>query len=260
MEYETKTEELTTKVELDDSLLVNTPLEVDTDLTFDDPQEESDEPEIDYAAVARKLEAEKLALEAKVKQLAPKESEIIVPDKPTLESCDYDGEEYEKQYEVWHETKLKADSFGQKQKAKQEKQDKDWQSKVDGYVAAKKSFPKADYTEAESIVSATLTPAQQTILVARSCNPTQLVYALSKSKNKLKELADVDDLLAFSYEVAQLDHQMKNKSQPKPETRVITGRTPNLGNDSSLNRLRNEAEKTGDYSKVIQYRNKQRSK
>ena len=261
MEYETKPEELTTKVELDDSAHAEPALEIDTDLIFDDDVPFEQQETVDYAAEARKLAAEKLALEAKVKELTPKEPEIKVPDKPTLESCDFDAEEYEKKYDEWHQTKLKADSFGQKAKARQEKQGKDWQTRVDGYVSAKKSFPKSDYVEAESIVSGILTPAQQTILVARSCNPTQLVYALSKSKNKLKELAELDDdLLAFSYEVAQLDHQMKTKSQPKPETRVTTGRTPTLGNDASLNRLRSEAEKTGDYSKVLQYKKKQRSK
>jgi hypothetical protein len=260
MEYETKPEELSTKVEIDDSALADTPLEIDTDLTFDDAPEETNQEEVDYAAEAKRLAAEKLALEAKVKELTPKEPEVKVPDKPTLESCDFDAEEYEKKYDEWHQTKLKADSFGQKAKAKQEKQEKDWQTRVDGYVAAKKAFPKPDYVEAETLVQNTLTPAQQTILVARSCNPTQLVYALSKSKNKLKELAETDDLIAFAYEIAHLDSQMKTKSQPKPEAKAITGRTPTLGNDASLNRLRAEAEKTGDYSKVVQYKKKQRSK
>ncbi|MCY1427445.1 hypothetical protein D9M71_432910 [compost metagenome] len=94
-------------------------------------------------------------------------------------------------------------------------------------------------------------------------NSALVVYALGKNAAKAKELAAIKDPVKFAFAIAKLETQLKvqaKKSAPAPE-RTVSGSAPKSGAvDSSLERLREEAAKTGDYSKVTQYRKQQKEK
>ena len=69
------------------------------------------------------------------------------------------------------------------------------------------------------------------------------------------------DPVKFAFAVAKLETQLKvtnRKAAPPPESTVRgTGRVSGAV-DSTLERLRADAEKTGDYSKVMQYKRQKR--
>ena len=90
------------------------------------------------------------------------------------------------------------------------------------------------------------------------------MYALGKNPKKAKELAAINDPVKFAFAVAKLEAQLKvnpAKRPPAPERAVTGGSAPISGTtDSTLDRLRAEAERTGDMTKVIRYRQQLREK
>jgi hypothetical protein len=93
-------------------------------------------------------------------------------------------------------------------------------------------------------------------------NPALLVYALGKNPKRAKELASIKDPVKFAFAVARLETQLKvtkRKASSKPDPKITgTGRVSGAV-DSTLERLRADAERTGDYSKVFQYKKQKRS-
>jgi inosine/xanthosine triphosphate pyrophosphatase family protein len=105
-----------------------------------------------------------------------------------------------------------------------------------------------------------LNQTQQGIIVQGADDPALLVYALGKNPKKLQELSSISDPVDFAFKLAKLEAQLKvtNKKAPSPETRVKGAKTgvSSGSSDKVLERLRNEADKTGDYTKVLSYKKK----
>ena len=76
------------------------------------------------------------------------------------------------------------------------------------------------------------------------------------------ELAAITDPLKFGREIWKVESEVKVQTR-KPTTqpeRVVRGSAPLGASDATLERLRSEAERTGDYSKVFAYRKAQKQK
>jgi hypothetical protein len=104
---------------------------------------------------------------------------------------------------------------------------------------------------------------QQGILLQGLDNPALVVYALGKNPKRAKELASITDPVRFATAAGKLEAQLKVTNRPKPPAppRVVTGSAPISGSvDSNLERLRAEAEKTGDMTKVLRYKQQMRAK
>ena len=94
-------------------------------------------------------------------------------------------------------------------------------------------------------------------------NPALVIYALGKNPKKAKELAAITDPVKFAFAVAKLESQLKvtNRKAPPPPEKTMRGTGPGSGAvDSTLERLREEAARTGDMTKVIRYKAEQRRK
>jgi len=207
----------------------------------------------------RELEQEaaaKAAPASKVPELGPK---------PTLEDCDWDAEDFETKLTAWHERKRQVEQEAAKANEQAENQKKEWQGRLDTYAKAKTDLKVRDFDDAESTVLSTLSVTQQGIIVQGADNSALVVYALGKNPAKAKELAGITDAVKFAFAIAKLETQLKvqakSKSAPPPEGKVRNGSAPISGSvDSNLERLRAEAEKTGDMSKVAAYKRAQREK
>jgi hypothetical protein len=203
-----------------------------------------------------------LEKELKSKAITESNPVITLGEKPTLEACDYDAEKFERDLEAWHERKVEVASHNAKAKAEQEAQEKAWTDKVSSYNAAKGTLKVKDFEDAESVVQDLFSVTQQGIILQGAEKPELLVYALGKNPKKAKELASITDPVKYAFAVAKLESQLKvtKKSAPAPE-RVINGSSGiSAAVDSQLERLRADAEKSGDYSKVMAYRNQRRKK
>lgn len=126
------------------------------------------------------------------------------------------------------------------------------------YAKRKAALGAKDFDDAEAVVLDLLDTTQQGIIVHGSADPALVVYALGTNEDKARELAKIKDPVQFAFAVARLEGQMKvSKNRPAtvPEGRVVGERRP-AGGDAALERLRAEADKTGDYSKVNAYKRK----
>jgi hypothetical protein len=183
-------------------------------------------------------------------------------DKPTLEKADYDTERYEKELAAWYERKRKHDEVEAAQRAEADAAEREWKQKLEGYQSAKATLKVRDYDEAEDVVQDAFTVTQQGMILQGAENPALLVYALGKNPKRAKELASIKDPVKFAFAVARLETQLKvtkRKASSKPDPKVTgTGRISGAV-DSTLERLRADAERTGDYSKVFQYKKQKRS-
>ncbi len=176
--------------------------------------------------------------------------------KPALEDFDYDTERYEKELAAWYDKKRQVDQREADAKAAQESQQKAWQEKLDAYNEKKTKLRVKNFDDAEANVLEAFDETQQGIVIQGADDPALTFYALGSNDAKLKELASIKDPVKFSFAVAKLETQLKvkNRKAPPPE-RTVSGTAPKSGAvDSELERLRDEATRTGDYSKVHQYK------
>lgn len=206
----------------------------------------------ELADAKKKLES--MTAESKPAELAKK---------PTLEDVDYDAELYETRLAEWFEAKRRNDDEQAKAKAAEDAANADWQSKVDAYGKAKESLKFEDIDEAEAEAMNALSPTQQGIIVKGAKNPAVLIYALGKDHKELAALAAIKDPVDFTFAVARLEVEKlkvtKRTPAPPPE-KIVTGTGRVSGTiDSTLERLRADAEKTGDYSKVLQYKRQKKN-
>lgn len=200
-------------------------------------------------------------LQTQGQQQAPavgKKPEMSDPD------IDYDADKFEKALSAYMGRKAKADEEAKRVEAAQKTEQTAWQAKLDAYGTAKAAIKVPDLAEAEALVQETLSEKQQAIILKGAKNPALLVYALGKNPAKLQELAKVTDLVEFAATVfrdveGQLKVTTKKATPPAPEKKV-TGTAPNSGAmDNTLEKLRAEAERTGDYTKVTKYKREKKA-
>jgi len=201
-------------------------------------------------------------LEAKLNTTATETKPVALSAKPTLESCDYDSDEYEQKLAEWYEQKREYDAAEASVAAQRDAEAKAWQDKLDSYAKAKASLKVRDYDEAEATALDTFDVTQQGIVLQGSDNPALLIYAIGKNAKRAKELASINDPVKFAFAVAKLETQLKvtnRKAATAPERTINSGGGRLSGAiDSTLERLRAEALKTGDLSKVMDYKRRKK--
>jgi hypothetical protein len=204
----------------------------------------------------RELQKEKRELEQKLAAIQAPAPQATLGKKPTLEDHEYDADRYEAALTKWFEDKRKVDEVNAQREAEQQTQAQQWAKKLESYGEAKSKLKVQDFDEAEHTVMESMNQTQQGIILQGAENPALLVYALGKNPAKAKELAAIKDPVKYAFAIAKLETQLKvtPRKPPAPE-RTISGTGPVSGSsDSHLERLRAEAEKTGDMTKVIQYK------
>lgn len=199
----------------------------------------------------RELEQELEQLRSQGQQAQP------LGPKPTLEVYDYDTDKYEKALADWFDRKRRHDAEQETAQRQQQAIEEAWTAKQQEYFRRKEAMKAKDFDDAEDTVKDILNVTQQGIIVKGAENPEFVVYALGKNPKKAQELAQIDDPIDFAFAISKLESKLKiatKKSAPPPEKTVkATGRVSGSV-DSTLERLRAEAEKTGDYSKVMRYK------
>ena len=197
-------------------------------------------------------------LEARLQTTTQTENKpVALGPKPKLEEFDYDADRFEQALDAWHERKRQHDLETEKVRQAELQQQQAWQAKLDGYSKAKAELKVRDYEDAEAIAQEVFNVTQQGVILQGADNPALVIYALGKNPKKAADLAQINDPVKFAFAVAKLEKELKvtnRRAAPAPE-RVIQGTGRASGAvDSTLERLRAEAEKTGNYTKVLQYK------
>ena len=229
------------------------------------PEEHTQAPEWvrELRKTNRELQRQNRELQGKLKSTAQTETKpVVVGKKPSLEEHDYDAEKFEVAMADWFERKRQADDANAKQEAEVMTQQKAWQSKLEGYGKAKAELRVKDFEDAEAVAQEVFNVTQQGIVLQGADNPALVIYAIGKNPKKAKELSDIKDPVKFAFAVAKLEKELKvtnRKAAPPPEKIVSgTGRVSGAV-DSTLERLREDASRTGNMTKVIAYKAQKRS-
>lgn len=234
----------------------------------DTPVVEPTEPDQPAPAWVKKVRQRNKELERELKDVRRKLQEVPVQkepdlgDKPTLVGHDYDTDKYESSLAMWFDRKHRVDERVAQAKADAEKANQDWQARLATYQKAKESFKAADFDEVESVALDLLSLTQQGIIVHGAIDPALVMYALGKNEAKAKEIATIKDPVKFAFAVAKLEDQLKvttRKPTTVPEGRISGNGRPSGTIDHTLDRLREDAAKSGDYTKVTAYKRAKRS-
>jgi hypothetical protein len=201
---------------------------------------------------------EKRELEEKLRAKDAPPPEIPLGAKPKLEDHDYDADKFELALQDWFEKKRVADEKAAQVQAEARAKEEAWQARLAEYGQAKAKLKVPDYEDAEERVQALFNVTQQGVMIAGAENPALLVYALGKHPAKAKELAAITDPVKFAFAVAKLETQMKTTAKsrpapPAPETPMKSTAPARSAVNATLERLRDEADRTGDRTKVAAY-------
>jgi hypothetical protein len=210
----------------------------------------------------RELQRQNRELQGRLQTAPPETKPVVIGSKPKLEDHDYDADKYEEALANWFERKRQADDANAKQEAEVMNQQKAWQAKLDGYGKAKAELRVKDFEDAEEVAQQVFSITQQGVLLQGADNPALVVYALGKNPAKAKELAEIKDPVKFAFAVAKLEKDLKvtNRRQAPAPERIVTGTGRSSGAvDSTLERLREDAARTGNMTKVIAYKAQKRS-
>lgn len=197
-------------------------------------------------------------------QVAPGVPEL--PPKPTLEGVGFDEDAFVEAVDKWAEKKREHDAAKRKAQEEQDAQQRAWESKLAAYQEGKKALQVPDFDDAEEAVRGMLSVVQQSVLVKAAQNPSAIVYAIAKHPQG-KELAAIKDPVEFAAAIGRLEAKgvsvkPKTATQAPPPERAIRGGSPGAAAsvDSTLEKLRAEAERTNDFTKVAQYKAKIRER
>lgn len=232
-------------------------------VSFDEdspPPDESTEAAPAWAKELRRINREKdrelRELRAKVAGSVKVETPTLGP-RPTLDDPDveFDEGKFATKLENWIEQKRQVEGKQKQAQDEAQKQTEGWNNKIKAYATERETLKGEAFEEAEAAVVSTLSEIQQGIIIQATTSPAKMVHALGMSPKKLAELAAITDPVRFAVEIGKLEVKMGSigkRTPPNPET-PITG-TTRATSDSVLERLRAEAERTGDNSKVIAYK------
>lgn len=211
----------------------------------------------------RELAKQKRELEAQIASLRPQQQDELGKE-PELEDFDYDPAKFKQATREWLEKKAKVDARKADQQRAEQAAQEAWNAKVAAYNESKASLGAEDFDEAEEAVQSALNPTQIGIILSGADMPAEIILGLGTNPAKLRELAAIADPVKFAFAVANLQSKVTkvatSKKPPAPDKPVRGTAGPSGTVDSTLDRLRAEAEKTGDYSKVMAYRRQVKAK
>jgi len=207
---------------------------------------------------------EKDAEIARLKGATSQPEQVVVGEEPTFEACDFDPDKFRDELTAWNARKAKAEQQQKERETAQAAEQQKWQARISAVQTEAAKLRQPDYEATVEALDSVFSVAQRGIVINGPADPktsAALSYWLGKNPKKAQELAGITDLIRFSFAIAHLEAQLKvtpKKSAPPPE-RVVRSSVPGAAAiDNQLEKLRAEAAKTGDLSKVLEYKRRKR--
>ena len=224
-----------------------------------------DEPEDDGKAPewVRELRRENAEKNRRIKELEAQVNgvqnaqESKLRDKPTLAQHDYDDAAYEADLDKWYGEKREHDQKQAEAEEAQQAEAERWQQKLAKFEEGKAALKVKDLDEAEAVITDTFNQMQMGIVVEGSKDPALVFYALGKNPKRAAEMAKITNPIEFARAIFEVEGQLNvsKGKKPAPEKRV-RGNSGAGATDNKLEKLREEAARTGDMSKVLAYKNR----
>jgi hypothetical protein len=193
---------------------------------------------------------------------------IVLGDRPTMadKDVDYDEDKYEAALAAWLQRKADVDAQQKAQTEARANEEKAWRTRVDAVEGAAAKLKVRDPEGALLAFESTFSVLQRGIIMGapeEASTSAALRYVLGTNPTRAKALAAVTDPVKFAMKLGDVIREMKvntRKAAPVPERRVSGNVAGAAAVDNTLNKLREEAARTGNHSKVIAYKNAQKKK
>lgn len=186
------------------------------------------------------------------------ESPGEMPD-PYDPKYDYDKEKYQKDLRIWQQETAAFEKQEQEAKQRQKQEAEAWQATLERHEKQKKSLPVEDWDEVEESIGEKLSETQHALLV-KAPNSALLKVLLHRKPELLEQVSKITDPVDYVYAVADLQNKVRTAPRKKPSTsperKVDTSARISSTKDAQLEKLREQAAKTNDYSKVREYKQK----
>lgn len=232
----------------------------------DDPPPDEEDPAKapEWVRELRKSNREKdrriRELEQRVATAAPAPQAVVVGERPKLADFDFDEDKFGAALDAWLTRKSEADAQAQTKAREAAQQQAHWQTRIDAIAKAATGLKLPDYDDAAQAFEDLFPNVVHRGIIMGGPDDAKtsalLRYALGKNPKKAKELAAIADPVKFAFAVAKLESQLKitpRKVAPAPDTVVRSSVAGAAAVDSTLKRLQEQADKTGDRTKVAQY-------
>jgi len=186
------------------------------------------------------------------------DDETALGAEPTLEDFDFDSGKHIAAIRAYDARKATIDAKAKDAQTERDSQSQAYDVRLTEYQEGRADFDADSFDEAEGAVRDALSETQQTILIrAFGSKAAPLIRGLGQDEKRLKEIAGISDPVSFTVAVTRLEAAMKvSQRKPKtvPETPVKGNATAPVSGDKTLQKLREEAAKTNDYSKVTAHK------
>ena len=221
-------------------------------------------PESDLIRQFRKRQRELAAENARLKaerEAAPVVQPVVetLGPMPTLEDFGYDEDRFAAAVEERAQQRLAIERAQAERANAAAAQAAADQAELAEYAKSRAALGARDYADAEAdFVEAVPNTLSQRVVLRAANNPAAVIYALGKSPAKLAQLAAITDPIKLAAAVAVMETKMtvtRKASTVQPEKRVTGGAPISSGGpDRYLAKLEAEADKTGDRTKIYQYK------
>jgi hypothetical protein len=181
---------------------------------------------------------------------------IEVGEKPTLAGCDYDEDKFAEELEAFKDREAAAKRQSATQAEQSRKANEEWQADLGAFEQKKAALAFEDRDDAIDTATTSLDMVQQAVVVKAAVDPALFLYALGKSEAKRSELAKIQDPIKLAAAVARMEGAVKvtTRKAPAPDRPLSgSGKLPQ-GGDKELEKLEKEADRTGDMTRLINYK------
>lgn len=243
-------------------------LTIDGETVDDDDDDIPDdaEPSAVIKEMRRKLKERTRRVKELERQQANVASEVQAEEvgpRPTLESADYDEDRYAEELASWFEKKRQADDRVKAAEEKQQKIVQRFEQKRAAYDVERGKLGVPDFDQSEEAIKSAFNATGQGVILAASKEPAKVIYALSRSPETIKALAELaDDPVVLSAEIARFESRIKlspRKPSTEPERRVRGGGSLDSPGKRDADRLLNP--RNDDMTAALAaYRTAQRAK
>jgi hypothetical protein len=215
----------------------------------------------DLRKAAREKDRKIRELEERLNQGQQQAPQAQVPElgpEPTLDDddVDYDQDKFKAKYKKWVSDSQKHEIELEKQKATQKEAQEAFQTKLVHYNERKAKLSSSGFDDAEENVVKRFSVVQQNLILEGVDDPALLVLAIGKSPKRLEALSKITNRVRFAVELGKLEKDLKvvkRKPSASPEKAVEGhGKTSGAMN-STLDKLRAKAYKTGKFEELHNY-------
>jgi hypothetical protein len=236
-------------------------------ITIEGEEEKEEEKDPDWLKNLRKQNLERgrklKELERQLQSVTVTKKKVL-RQKPTLADHDYDDEAFQSDIDKWYDEKLEIDKQEKEEEQKKKTEEEQWKNTVESYQAAKTALAQKlpDFDEAEEMAFSYLSNNQQGIIAIGADSPANIIYAIGKRPELAERLSKITDPIKFAVAIAKMEGNIKmtRKSPPPPEEKLSGTGGGIASTDKTLERLEKEADRTGDRTKLIQYKRSLKNK